>query len=50
MSVVALKSTGAPAYDRKIERAIHRWKYSPFTIDGEPQPICSTVTFVYSQH
>jgi TPR repeat protein len=48
-NVTRLKSTGSPAYDRRIERAMYRWKYSPFTIDGEPQPVCSAVTFIYSQ-
>lgn len=49
-SVTSLKSTRSPAYDRRIERTMYRWKYSPFMLDGEPQPVCSTVTFIYTQH
>ena len=48
-SVKMLLSTGATAYDRKIEREIYDWKYRPFTVDGEPTPVCSAVAFVYSQ-
>jgi hypothetical protein len=49
-SVVELKSTGFPSYDRKIERELHTWRYSPFWIDGRPEPVCTVVTFIYSQH
>jgi protein TonB len=45
-----LKSTGAIAYDRKIEREIYGWRYRPFILNGEPTPVCTTVTYVYSQH
>jgi hypothetical protein len=48
-SVTKLKSTGSTAYDRKLEREMYGWKYRPFTIDGAPAPVCTAVTFVYSQ-
>jgi hypothetical protein len=47
--VTMLKSTGLSAYDRKLEREMYGWKYRPFTVDGEPAPVCTAVTFVYSQ-
>jgi hypothetical protein len=40
---------GSAAYDRKIERELYGWKYRLFTVDGEPVPVCTAVTFVYSQ-
>ncbi|HEX7843186.1 MAG TPA: hypothetical protein VF469_37200 [Kofleriaceae bacterium] len=49
-SVVMLKSTGFSSYDQKIEREIHRWLYSPFVFDGRPTPVCTAVTFIYSQY
>jgi len=48
-SVGQLKSTGFPAYDRTIDRELHNWRYRPFWIDGRPQPVCTAVTFIYSQ-
>jgi hypothetical protein len=48
--VAPLKTTGFPAYDQKIGREIHTWRYRPFWVDGRPQPVCTAVTFIYSQH
>jgi hypothetical protein len=49
-SVAMLKSTGSAAYDRKIERELFGWKYRLFTVDSVPVPVCTAITFVYSQH
>jgi OOP family OmpA-OmpF porin len=49
-SVVQLKSTGFPAYDSKIQSTIRgEWRYRPFTVNGKPTPVCTAVTFIYSQ-
>jgi periplasmic protein TonB len=49
-SVVQLKSTGFPAYDSKITGTIRgEWRYRPFTVNGKPTPVCTAVTFIYSQ-
>jgi hypothetical protein len=40
---------GSTAYDRKLEREIYGWNYRPFRVDGEPAPVCTVFTFVYSQ-
>jgi len=49
-STKALKSSGFAAYDAKIERAIKDWKYRPYTTPaGKPVPVCTAVTFIYSQ-
>lgn len=49
-SVVQLKSTGFPAYDSKITSTIRgEWRYRPFMVNGKPTPVCTAVTFIYSQ-
>jgi protein TonB len=49
-SVVQLKSTGFPAYDSKIQTTIRgEWRYRPFMVNGKPTPVCTAVTFIYSQ-
>ena len=45
-----LKSTGLPRYDRKIARTIMKWAYRPYVVDGVALPVCSAVTFIYTQH
>jgi protein TonB len=50
-SVVQLKSTGFAAYDSKIQSTIRSdWRYRPFMMNGKPTPVCTAVTFIYSQH
>lgn len=48
-SVLPMKSTGLPAYDRDLLAGMYRWRYSPYAIDGKPVPVCTAVTFIYSQ-
>ena len=48
-SVLPLRSTGFASYDRTIIAGINTWIYSPFVVDGEPTPICTSVTFIYRQ-
>jgi hypothetical protein len=49
-SVTILKSSGFAEYDQKIVRTIQgEWKYKPYTVDGKPVPVCTAVTFIYSQ-
>jgi hypothetical protein len=48
-SVLPMKSTGLPAYDRDLLAGMARWRYSPYTIDGKPVPVCTAITFIYSQ-
>jgi hypothetical protein len=50
-TVNQLKSTGFAAYDQKIMNTIRgEWRYRPFTVDGRATPVCTAVTFIYSQH
>jgi TPR repeat protein len=48
-SVAMLKSTGFDIYDRIIIDGIYRWRYRPFLVNGKPTPVCTAVTFIYSQ-
>lgn len=47
--VVLIKSSGFKDYDAKLDAGIHTWAYQPYLIDGAAQPVCTAVTFVYSQ-
>ena len=49
-SVTQLKSTGFAPYDQKIMNTIRSgWRYRPFMVDGKAAPVCTAVTFIYSQ-
>ena len=48
-SVLPMRSTGYADYDRKIIAAIRAWRYSPYKVDEQAVPVCSAVTFIYSQ-
>jgi hypothetical protein len=48
-SVLPLRSTGFPAYDRDLLAKMALWIYSPYTINGEPVPVCTSITFIYTQ-
>jgi protein TonB len=48
-SIDTLKSTGYPAYDRKITGAMRGWQYRPFRVNGKPVPVCTSITFIYKQ-
>ena len=47
--VKQLKSTGFAAYDTKIQAEMQTWTYKPYAINGKPAPVCTAVTFIYSQ-
>jgi protein TonB len=49
-STRVVKSSGYPAYDRKITGQMRQWRYAPFMINGKPSPVCSSVMFVYVQN
>jgi periplasmic protein TonB len=45
-----LKSTGFPQYDNRIVSTIrNEWRYRPFMVNGKATPVCTAVTFIYSQ-
>jgi hypothetical protein len=48
-SVLPLRSTGFASYDRRLLGAMMQWQYSPYMADAEPVPVCTGVTFIYTQ-
>jgi len=48
-SILPTRSTGYASYDRKITGGIQTWKYAPYLVDSVPVPVCTSVTFIYSQ-
>jgi hypothetical protein len=50
-TVSMVKSTGFSSYDSKISGTIRgQWRYRPFNVNGKAVPVCTAVTFIYSQH
>ena len=48
--VTMLKSTGFGAYDTKIQTKMRgEWRYRPYMVNGKAVPVCTAVTFIYSQ-
>lgn len=29
---------------------MEQWIYSPYTVDGQPIPVCTAITFIDAQH
>jgi hypothetical protein len=48
-TVTQLKTSGFPAYDQKLKSKIGEWKYKPYQVNGKAVPVCTAVTFIYSQ-
>jgi hypothetical protein len=46
---VLLQSTGVSRYDAKIARTMMQWVYQPYVVDDGAIPVCSAVTFIYTQ-
>ncbi|MCW5802274.1 MAG: hypothetical protein KIT31_07795 [Deltaproteobacteria bacterium] len=47
--VTPLKSTGFAAYDAKLVGEMKAWGYKPYMVNGKAVPVCTAVTFIYSQ-
>ncbi|MBA3499227.1 MAG: hypothetical protein M4D80_28920 [Myxococcota bacterium] len=48
-SVFPMRSTGLARYDARITAGMLQWKYSPYMVDDQPVPVCTYITFIYSQ-
>jgi periplasmic protein TonB len=48
-SVSLIKSSSFANYDAKIQREMRQWRYRSVVVGGKPVPVCTSVTFVYSQ-
>jgi hypothetical protein len=49
-SVLPYRSTGLAGYDARIIATMMQWKYSPYMVDDQAVPVCTAVTFIYSQN
>jgi protein TonB len=49
-SINQLKSTGFGAYDAKIQAEMRAWRYRPYMVNGKAVPVCTAVTFIYTQN
>jgi protein TonB len=48
--VTQLKTTGFPSYDQKILTKMRsEWRYKPYMVNGKAVPVCTAVTFIYTQ-
>jgi hypothetical protein len=45
-----LKSSGFAGYDARIQSEMLEWRYRPYTVEGAPRPVCTSVTFIYQQN
>jgi TonB family protein len=43
-----VERSGYTEYDSKIVETTREWHYRPYSIDGTPVPVCSTVEFLYN--
>jgi periplasmic protein TonB len=48
-SLNLIKSSGYPAYDRRILSKMREWRYRPFMVNEKAVPVCTSVTFIYTQ-
>lgn len=48
-SVLPMRSTGFANYDRTLMSGMRTWVYSPYVVGGEPVPVCTAITFNYTQ-
>jgi periplasmic protein TonB len=46
-SITLTQSTKYAEYDAAILDAVRRWRYQPYTVNGNPAPACGVVTFRY---
>jgi hypothetical protein len=49
-SVLPIRSTGYASYDRQLTAGMEQWIFSPYTVDGQPIPVCTAMTFIFTQH
>ena len=40
---------GMKAVEERIESEMARWAYNPYVVNGKAVPVCTAVTFIYSQ-
>ncbi|HET9991704.1 MAG TPA: energy transducer TonB [Kofleriaceae bacterium] len=48
-TVLPTRSTGFANYDRELLAGMQQWRYEPYAEKGVAIPVCTAVTFIYSQ-
>lgn len=46
-TLLLLKSSGYPAYDRKLTTEMRGWRYKPYLVNGVATDVCTAVTFIH---
>ena len=46
-STATLKSSGFPAYDRRLFSETRNWVFRPYKVNGKPMAVCTAYTFIY---
>lgn len=49
VDLLTLRPTGLASYDRRILAAMSQYVYEPVMDQGKPIPVCTIITFIYSQ-
>jgi len=49
VDLLPLRSTGLASYDQRILAAMSQYVYAPVIDRGHPIPVCTIITFIYSQ-
>jgi hypothetical protein len=49
-SALPLRSTGFANYDRALLANMLRWIYAPYRVNDQPVPVCTAITFIYTQN
>jgi TonB family protein len=47
-TVKVVRSSGYPAYDQVLAEGVQAWRYRPYEIGGQAEPVCGMVTFIYA--
>ena len=44
-----LRASAYPTYDQLLMARMKEWRYRPFLLNGRAVPVCTSVTFIYTQ-
>ncbi|MEP6862655.1 MAG: energy transducer TonB [Deltaproteobacteria bacterium] len=48
-STLTLDSTSEPNLDHQLMAAMHAWRFAPYVVNDEAEPVCRTVSFVFNR-
>lgn len=41
------RRSGYPEWDDRLVDGMRTWRYTPYLLNGQPQPVCAKITFLY---